>query len=764
MNGIIKFILIYILCFRLYFLKQEINPLDEAISNFIEENMKLYDIDTVLDEIRKTKIPQSESKKLLDNLKILVKRYVYLDIIKNPPQPKENYFNTVDLLDELNNINTEERPLYDFLRDINLIISKCQDEHFSISSNKIIFEYYTLRKMYWVSPIRYKITANGVYCEVSKGSGEFDKDLISNINAKKDIEIIKINNLNPLDFIQSINKGFNQYKSPQAQFIVNIYNMEKLSLYIYQFEKDDLKDINIIFKDNTELKYSYKIGIVNKKNELFFNYFDEQIKQNSGISKRFIDIVNSFMIENNLLKQSNEVSWDWEMKNDENKYIKCKVDDSKSINVIYQQSFHFPYNNTNDAIDDLIKCFELFTPNNYPIIVIEDYNSGGNTYLSDSLIALINMNKPLIEYASCRFDEEFRDKIAPYLIGERDLDTCKSESLEDFFKKFEIDDYGNNIEGANIKHNRTGLFSGTKTNRTKIELFKKSISKSSKIRKPHEIIIFTDGYSFSATSNFIKTTYLAGGAIIVGYGGNPNFKIFDSSQNPASVIDTKYLYYFDLISKGIEDLFFSIRFTYMEYFDINYEGQPQIPLEFQIHEIDERMEFYEKYSDEYYNNFLDEARKIFDKYKTECNPKNKRLLFITDECKFSDKMIHGGYECGENGKWSKKCVPSYCDEGYIYDKKTNKCIQDICLINDEGYNGLVNEKKREKKAFDCFISSMVFFVVCFILLIIYIIISANDECKIKCEKRNYFWCGIIPALAIGIILILISKFKYCLKL
>ena len=59
MNGIIKFILIYILCFRLYFLKHEINPLDDAISNFIEDNMKLYDIYTFLDEIRKTKISQS---------------------------------------------------------------------------------------------------------------------------------------------------------------------------------------------------------------------------------------------------------------------------------------------------------------------------------------------------------------------------------------------------------------------------------------------------------------------------------------------------------------------------------------------------------------------------------------------------------------------------------------------------------------------------------------------------------------------------------
>ena len=40
------------------------------------------------------------------------------------------------------------------------------------------------------------------------------------------------------------------------------------------------------------------------------------------------------------------------------------------------------------------------------------------------------------------------------------------------------------------------------------------------------------------------------------------------------------------------------------------------------------------------------------------------------------------YECGSDGKWSKTCVPSYCDNGYIYDSKTNTCIEDICLIKD----------------------------------------------------------------------------------
>ena len=191
---------------------------------------------------------------------------------------------------------------------------------------------------------------------------------------------------------------------------------------------------------------------------------------------------------------------------------------------------------------------------------------------------------------------------------------------------------------------------------------------------------------------------------MVGYNGNPNFETFDSSQNPASVINTGNYKTVDSISQTIEDLGFSLYYTFKEYFDINYEGNPQIPLEFQIHEIDERFGFYKKYSDDYYNDFLEEAHYIFEKYKTKCNPKNKRLLLITDECVFDNRMMHGGYECGSDGKWSKTCVPSYCDNGYIYDSKTNTCIEDICLIKDT--DNTDNKKTNSKEAISLFVSSM----------------------------------------------------------
>ena len=52
-------------------------------------------------------------------------------------------------------------------------------------------------------------------------------------------------------------------------------------------------------------------------------------------------------------------------------------------------------------------------------------------------------------------------------------------------------------------------------------------------------MIFTDGFSYSATSILLKNIQLFGGAIIVGFNGYPKEgkETFDSSQSPTNVND-----------------------------------------------------------------------------------------------------------------------------------------------------------------------------------------------------------------------------------
>ena len=72
-----------------------------------------------------------------------------------------------------------------------------------------------------------------------------------------------------------------------------------------------------------------------------------------------------------------------------------------------------------------------------------------------------------------------------------------------------------------------------RVNQTKIEEIKKNFKHK---RKPTDIIIMTNSFSYSAASIFLKNVYKSGAGIIIGYDGNPNLPddIFDISQSPSA--------------------------------------------------------------------------------------------------------------------------------------------------------------------------------------------------------------------------------------
>ena len=248
------------------------------------------------------------------------------------------------------------------------------------------------------------------------------------------------------------------------------------------------------------------------------------------------------------------------------------------------------------------------------------------------------------------------------------------KNFMDFFNDYVIDEYGE--IPSKIQHKRIKISNEILINRKEIYDIR---AKMKNIRKPTDIIIFTDGYSYSATSDFIKSTQLLGGAIIVGFSGNPEIKSFDVSQSNSGVINTDDMN--DEWSNKFKKLNFTLSYTIIEFFsDIDYPKVLNIPLEFKINLIDERIDYYSQYDDEHYYNFVTEGLKIYEKYKFQCNKLNKLLIYYTNLCTFEKKGLQGGFECGDNGIWNfTKCVPSYCDNGYIFDKINKECIKDICV-------------------------------------------------------------------------------------
>ncbi|GAT99419.1 hypothetical protein CL6EHI_013440 [Entamoeba histolytica] len=124
---------------------------------------------------------------------------------------------------------------------------------------------------------------------------------------------------------------------------------------------------------------------------------------------------------------------------------------------------------------------------------------------------------------------------------------------------------------------------------------------------------------------------------------------------------------------------YNLRISVGERYRYNYEYNETIPREFLTDMIDERVNIYQ-FSNYKINEFAEQTKKIIEKYQTKCNPKNKRLVKRDSKCdnEINIEHGHGGYECGDNGEWSSKCVLAYCDEGYKFDYINNKCIKGIC--------------------------------------------------------------------------------------
>ena len=626
---------------------------NELISDYYTAEEYFYNL-------RKIEVNEIDSIKLIDKLTKILERYVYLDILKNPPQPqnKEYHYNELNLMEELKLIKKGKRPFYDFYREIRSVMDKCQDLHLFLDINEKFEEYYFLKHSLLLSPVILHIDNKNVY---SIPNNLYSNIFNENIDLFENKPIKYINNLSPIEYIKKFNNNFMQLKSPQAQFVFNLHFINNpFSLITLPLDIENITNILIIYDDDTGRRYDYKLAFLSNC-AIKINYFFWKIEY------FFNDYFNFF-----------DMDWDISI---ENGNLKCYVDNENQVNVIFQNTFHV--SSLEEGFKFFDECFTNFDNNIYPIIIIESFNGGGYGDLADYLISYININKTTSIYSSYKYNEEIEKFVAEPRF--KTTDTCEIKNHTDLFDLNYIEDnYGFNSKGEEIFHKRTKIFDLTTVNEN---LFYSKRKKLKHIRKPNEIIIFTDGYSYSATSVLIKQTQLKGGAIIVGYDGNPYLDTFDASLAPSPVFstDSEYLNKNDNLSLEIESLGFSLSYTIAETFsELDKENKSNIPLEYQINEIDERVNIYNGYDDSKYQDFINEAKKIFKKYETQCNPKNKNLLLINNKCYFLGNHLHGGFPCDKNGFWNKnKCVPSYCDIGYIYNKTENKCVKDFCFKKDE---------------------------------------------------------------------------------
>ena len=651
MKKIIFFILFTIYFFKIKTQNVEYDSIsvDEFVSKMNDVSYKVNDYKRII-------------KSLINSLN---KFYIFVNITKSPLLNIES----VDLINELQSINVSKiKNYYEFYNTITNIISKSKDLHLS-------FMFYNFLNYSYLSPIEFNVKTvnktNYLYFNISsivkKTYNPFSPLLIIQLTKKEGLKILKINDEDPFDFIY---KFYNKLlRDDHAVFSLNL-KLISAGRIIFEFNKEKYKNFTILLEDNSLIKFDYKIIFPKKLKKEFKIFYEKEMKKYFETSS-FIPTIFELEEKYNSIKNSENrflqnTNWNISFENS----LKLKVDEKNKVNVIYQSSFMFT--SLPNAKKFLEQMNQILSSNKYPIIVIESYNSGGYVDIALLLQKILNYNLVSNRLKVTLGPNKKLNNIINKNMYFYNTETCNTNNI--MKSKIYEDNFGNNIT-----HYRTQFYLLYNTKK----LYEQINSKTYE-RKPTEIIIFTDGFSYSATSVFIKDLHESGNAIIVGYNGIPNEKRkkekFNGSQSPSMVI-TNYSTNF-LLDDDIEILkYFNIYLaaTFSPSYNDKYQNNSllQIPREFTIELIDERSSIYGSYDDTRYDEFIEEGLRIFKHYNHSCNPNHTNLLYKSD-CQFEDKHTHGGYLCGNNGNWSQICKPSYCDHGYYFDTYLKKCKKDQC--------------------------------------------------------------------------------------
>lgn len=657
-------------------------------------------------------------KEIITNLKILIQYFVYINIAKNPPQPSfdTEYFPKIDTLSYLDNLYsniTEDTNNYDFFRKLRFLVDTYKDAHMSYGIKG--FNYFSY---VFLSPIKLitKIdnSGNPYMTAVTNPitSYEYFRDgehVFMVINQNKDIKVESINGENPFDFIQNFGGKFFNLKNKHASYSVKFKDYLSSFVMYYPLMIEDIQNFTVVYSNGDYFETDYAIAeIVNEdiKNDNLYSFFDDEenehnfmiyynnIINNSNDHKNLYEILSDYKrkLKNNInirnLKEENnnnynnlkEIKWNYEYLQNGIPLLQCRIDIINKFNIFHLKSYD--YSDYDTALQTLINCTKLTDTNTFPIIIIQDFNGGGVEFFGNTMAEFIQPHMSTKFYTSLLMGDylnEYYDiKNGTYFT----IGSCEIPDKNKFINDSIEINYNNVINKISIPYLRFGQ------NKTFWENFRKTIKNP---RKPTNIIVFTDSYSASTTSLFCKTLQNEGGAILVGYNGNPILNEsdypFDSSQHFSSVIFWQDLQILNPeVTKKLDEL--GIKFSQMcianNYLDIN---NLKVPEEYNIREVDERVKIYQNYDDNIYDIFISEAQKIFTKYNSEnkCNKKNKKLVKFSDECKFENKYTHGGYACDDNGKWSRSnCIATYCDIGYYMNYTSRKCLEDPCSIEKHG--------------------------------------------------------------------------------
>ena len=656
--------------------------------------------------------------------------YAFNEISKNPPQPEfdKHYYQKIDFQKRINNINVKNTNIYKFYQELKLLFDELGDSHINLDMN--VKE---LSQIFFSEPINLKIKMVNykpkIFAELKSSLGDLIKyfkdyyKMVNIINLNTNTPIYSINGEDPFDFVSNFGGKYKYLKGPHGNFRhkFEYLKMDK-NFELFPLSIDDLSNFNVVYENgenfstdyifysSLDLNYFKNNDVFNQKIKSFINNIDD-LKKN--LIKQFTK-KNLFFNNNQFipklkifnLNQNNEYNY--------NNVFTCRVENYKKVNIYIVSSFEAEENPK--YIETIKKCAELFDTNNYPIILFNYFNGGGMIYNSQFLLELLSPKTTTYFYGGIRNTKVIKDtdNVNYLLSSYYDYDKCESLNYKKLIKNTYTINYGNEVTDS-----LSGpiIINGERL-RKEVNNFKKKLKNK---RNPTEILVYTDGFSYSAAAMLLKYLQYYGGGITAGYFLNPNLEniTYNSGISPSALFTHQILQYFTPTGYNIlnEQTGIKVQVPGVQTFYTPYDLTR--PLEYEITPVDEFIDFYYLDQDSY-ESLINKSLKIFEKYKTKCNPKNKKLLLISKECdgKFKNDYTHGGYKCGEDGIWTNICVASYCDIGYIFDHSNNKCIVDICSKSNSDSSSEPNKNKNNTLTIIIILVIIIFLIIIIIVCIV----------------------------------------------
>ena len=669
---------------------------------------------SIINTLRKT-TPANETllKKAIDNTIEFLKHHIYYAVSSAPPQPDfdDSYFQKVDYSKIFYNIKTQKTNYFDFKNEFISAIYKLNDMHTIPFFGQISLFYYI-----YICPIILKaeydkennkakmygdLTLPEEYYNYFQNGDDVLKKIKKNINT----EIISIKGKDPFTFISEF-AGI-KLKNKHSTYVYNQLTYLINSFFLVPATLEDLTDFTVIYANKESFTTEYIVLDIRQPNNnikfyqndedniKFVQYLSDYYKNFNSLDsneifysvfpfKSFHDIIKEYE-QTNHIKSSNlffssikpiqydEIILDYNYtstrRNRKNVVFQCRADKINKVNVLKINNFG-GRRDSEASLESLEKCAYLFDENVFKIVIIIPRNLGGNPIVGYNIIELLSpyiLTRNTLRIKKDKNIDKFID-----LLNRLELFVefnSTKEINEDYFKDgFVSEKYGDKTEEFSKPFS-------WKINQKKIEEIK---SKLKHKRAPTDIIVLTDGLGANAASIFLKNIYKSGAGIVTGYNGNPNLpdNIFDISQSASAALiirGYKEIYpeiYENTVNYLIGLLSLTCIATYHEYQD------SYIPQEYDVQIPDQRIKIFKPYDDIYYQEFITEAINVLDSYQENCNPENKMLVLFSDECKFNNKQLHGGFGCGYDSKWNtSNCIPVYCDSEYYYNKASNTCIK-----------------------------------------------------------------------------------------